>query len=86
MVGPGLTVIVNVTGRPSQVPLLLVGVTVMVAVSGDPVEVALKPILPLPEAGRPMAGLSLVQEKVAPALPLRLMFTACPSQVVTSAG
>ena len=66
-VGVGLTVIVKVTGRPTQP--LAVGVTVIVAVTGAPVAlVAVKAgVLPVPEAANPIVGSELVQAKVPPA-------------------
>ena len=59
--GVGFTVIVKLTGEPPQP--VAVGVTVMVAVIGAAVPlVATKlGILPVPLAGRPIAGLLLVQ-------------------------
>ena len=60
-VGAGFTVIVKVTGVPGQP--FAVGVTVTVEEIGAvPVLTAVKlPILPVPEAPRPVAVLSLVQ-------------------------
>jgi hypothetical protein len=60
-VGVGFTVMVNVSTGPGQP--LAVGVTVTVAVTGAlPVLVAVKaPILPLPEATKPMLALLFVQ-------------------------
>lgn len=60
--GAGLTVIVNVIGVPTQ-PVGPTGVTVMVATNGPFVAfvVTNDGISPVPAAGRPMAGLLLVQ-------------------------
>ena len=60
-VGVGFTVIVNVTGVPVHVPTT--GVTVIVEVMGAvPAFTAVnEPILPEPEAPRPIAGLLFVQ-------------------------
>ena len=57
----GFTVIVNVVALPLQTALA--GVTVMVAVTGaDPALAAVKEgTLPVPDAARPMEGLSFVQ-------------------------
>ena len=78
MVGVARMVMVKVWGAPSQ-PFRL-GVTVILAtwvVAGVP---AVKEILPVPESLSPMFGLSLVQEKVAPAVPLNGTFTCAPPQ------
>lgn len=64
IVGAGLTVIVKVTGVPTQAtpPLVNVGVTTIVPVMGAVVVlVATKFKLPVPAAGRPIAGLEFVQ-------------------------
>ena len=60
-VGVGFTVIVNVTGVPGHPPAA--GVTVIVEVTGTvPALTAVNvPILPVPEAPRPIAGLLFVQ-------------------------
>ena len=54
----GLTVIIQVMGKPTQLvpPLVNVGVTVMVATTGEVVvlRAAKGPILPLPATERPM--------------------------------
>src|SRR5450759_1345231 len=65
-VGVGLTVIVNVSGVPTQ--LLAVGVTVIVATTGVvPVFVAVKDgKLPIPEASNPIVRSLVVQEYVVP--------------------
>jgi len=66
--GVGLTVIVNVTGAPTQVipPLLKLIVTVIVATTGALVAfVALKESMsPVPAAGNPIDGVLLVQLNV----------------------
>ena len=85
IVGLGLTVMVNVTGVPTQ-PAGLVGVTVMVPTSGLLTPAAVKLRLPEPEAGRPMAVLSFVHSKVAPELPVKLTVTCWPAQAVWLAG
>ena len=56
------------------------------AVSGPVTAAPVKLIFPLPDAGRPMAGLSLVQEKVAPAVPLKLTVPGAPAQIARLAG
>ena len=68
--GIGFTVIVKVPGVPGQP--LMIGVTVIVATTGVlPVMVGLKAaILPVPEAARPINGVSFSQEKVTPAVVL----------------
>lgn len=70
-VGVGLTVMLNVPGVPAQVTLLPVkeGVTVIRAVTGAvPLLTALKDtILPVPDAGRPMEAVLLVQLYTVPA-------------------
>ena len=58
MVGPGVTVIVNIWGVPVQPPRD--GVTVMVAEVGAETLAVVKLISPLQEAPRPMAVLLLV--------------------------
>ena len=65
--GIGLTLMVNVLGVPLQA--LAKGVTVMVATVVFTTLVVVKAMLPLPEAGRPMLVLLLVQLKVAPGDP-----------------
>jgi hypothetical protein len=64
--GVGLTVIVTVVGVPEQP--LATGVTIIVAVTG--LELVLtavnEPILPIPEAARPIVVLSLVQLNTVP--------------------
>ena len=61
----GFTVIVKVLDGPLQLvpPLAKVGVTVMVATTGAvPVLIAVnEAILPVPDPGSPIAGVSLVQ-------------------------
>jgi hypothetical protein len=47
----------------------------MTAVSGAEGLAAVKEIFPVPEAGRPMAGLELVHSNTAPAVPLKAMLT-----------
>ena len=74
----------NVLGRPGQEPVA--GKTVMVAVSVWVTGALVKAMLPVPEAPRPMAGLSLVQEKVAPGLPLKLTLTVAPVHTDTLGG
>jgi hypothetical protein len=76
-VGVGLTVIVKLTGVPVQVVALLVnvGVTVIVPdIGAVPLFVATNgAILPVPLAGRPMAGLLFVQLYTVPGtLPVKL--------------
>lgn len=68
--GSGFTVIVKVVGVPGQV--LIIGVTVIVAITGAfPVTAGLNAaISPVPDAARPIAGVSFVQENVAPAVEL----------------
>ena len=65
-VGVGLTVIVNVSGVPTQ--LLTVGVTVIVATTGVvPVFVAVKDgKFPIPEAANPIVRSLVVQVNVVP--------------------
>ena len=87
-VGVGSTVKVNVTGVPLHP--FAIGVTVIVAVAGVvPALVAVNAfILPEPLAGRPIAGLLLVQLKVVPpTVPVK--FTGdvdVPLQIVWLAG
>ena len=67
--GNGLTVITKLVGVPTQVvpPFVKLGVTVIVAVTGaDVVFSAVKEIFPEPLAGKPMAGLELVQLNTVP--------------------
>ena len=77
------TVIVNVTGSPSQAALA--GVTVIWAVSVWGALTDVKAIFPVPEAGRPMAGLSFVQLN-ASALPVNAAATGLPPHTVISGG
>ncbi len=87
-VGTGLTVIVNVWGVPLQAPPME-GVTVMVAVIGDVPELRAEnaAILPVPDAAKPMLGVLLVQEKVAPPEPLKLTAVVFePAQTLWSVG
>lgn len=72
--GVGLTVMVKVVGVPEQ-PFAF-GVTVRVAIIADiPVLVVVKlGIMPLPEAAKPIDGVSFVQSKVVPEiLPVKEM-------------
>lgn len=61
----GLTVIVKVFVEPMQLipPLLYVGVTVIIAITGEfPLLMAKKELIaPLPDAAKPIEGVSLVQ-------------------------
>ena len=86
--GSGLMIIVYVTGLPGQP--FKVGVTVMVpAIAALVVLVAVKAgMLPVPVAARPMAGLLLVQVKVAPAGTLVSVTaaTAAPAHFVWLGG
>lgn len=72
-IGVGFTVMVNVTGKPGQTPRI--GVTVMVAVIGPLVALVVTKgsISPVPLAARPMPVLLLVQLKVEPGVPLKVM-------------
>lgn len=65
--GVGFTVIVNVVGVPTQ-PLTSVRVTVIVATNGPLLALVVTngAISPVPDAGRPMAGLLLVQLNTVP--------------------
>ena len=64
-VGVGRTLIVKVTGVPVQTPAS--GVTVMLAERLVlPAFTGVKIIFPVPLAGRPIAGLVLVHEKLVP--------------------
>ena len=73
--GVGFTVMVKVSGVPGHP--LAVGVTVMVAVTGAvPVLVAVKaPMLPLPDAPKPMEASLFVHAYVVP-VTLPVKFTA----------
>ncbi len=82
--GAGLIVMVKVLSWPGQ-PFSF-GVTVNVAVSGPGEKLAVKVMLPVPEADSPMAGLSLVQSNMAPGVPLKLTTTGSPPQAIISAG
>jgi hypothetical protein len=71
--GLGLTTIVNTCDVPGHTPNE--GVTVIVAVTGPfpeliPVKAAM---LPVPLAGKPIAGVSLDQLNVAPAVPVNVI-------------
>lgn len=77
--------IVKLTGVPGQVPIC--GVTAMVATCEVTKLVGvLKAILPEPVAAIPILTLLLVQLKVAPLLPVKLIATGCPAHTGTSAG
>lgn len=87
--GVGLTVMVKVTGVPTQLtPLVNVGVTVMVAVTGAVVAlVAVKVgILPVPLAPRPIDVLLLVQlnTTVPPVVGLLKLTGALPDPLHTT--
>ncbi len=78
-VGVGLTVIVNVFGVPEQVisGVVFIGVTVIVAVIGLVVEfVAVKEILPVPLAARPIDVLLFVQLKPVALVPVKFTVAA----------
>ncbi len=77
-------VMVKLMAVPVQGPML--GVTVMVAVCGVAGLAAVKLMLPAPEVASPIAGLSLVQLKVAPVEPVRLTLTGWPPQLMVLAG
>ncbi len=79
-----MTLMINVTGIPVQPPAL--GVTVIVPVCTVAALAALKLRFPLPEAGKPIAGLLFVQLKVGPPVPEKPTLTASLAQTVTSAG
>src|SRR5262245_5656003 len=83
-VGAGVMVIVKVIGVPVHGPF--VGVTLIVATS-VPLRIALaKLIFPIPEAPRPIAGLSFVQLNVVPAgIPVNGILTIAPPHSTTSA-
>ena len=71
-VGLGFTVMVKVTGVPLSDPNT--GVTVIVAACWDVTFAAVKlAMLPVPLAARPIAVLLLVQLKVAPAVPVKVI-------------
>lgn len=71
-VGLGLTVMVKVTSDPVCDPNT--GVTVIVATCWEVTLAAVKlPMLPVPLAARPIAVLLLVQLKVAPEVPVKLI-------------
>ena len=76
LTGRGWTVRVNTRAAPVQFPST--GVTVMVAVCTAAGLPAGKTIFPFPTAGRPMAGLLLIQLKSAPGVPPKLTFTGAP--------
>jgi hypothetical protein len=80
--GIGFTVIVNVIGVPGQLtpPAVYVGVTVIVPEIGVvPVFVAVPLIgLPVPLAGKPIAGLLFVQDQELTFVPVRGMEKICP--------
>lgn len=82
--GIGLTVMVNVTDGP--VLGAKKGVTVMVATSGLVTTAAVKLILPLPFADKPVAVLLFTQLKVDPGVPVKLIMTDWPLQIVKLAG
>ncbi len=84
IVGVGLLRISKVTGVPEQPPNS--GVTVILAKTGTPAAAAVKLILPEPEAGRPMAVLSLLQLNVAPGVPVKETLMGCPEQPVWLPG
>ena len=75
---------VNVSGVPLQ--LLRLGVTVIRAVSARVTLAAVKLRLPVPEVGKPMAGLSFTQVNTAPAVPVKLAVTGVPPQAFMLAG
>ncbi len=83
-VGAGLMVMVNETGTPSQLPM--VGVMVTVPVCVVVTLAAVRSIFPTPLIGRPIAGLELVQLKVAPLVPERLIKMDWPLQMEMLAG
>lgn len=82
------TVMVKVFGSPGQEcpPLAFSGVTVMVAVSCWSTLTVVKFRLPVPEAGKPIAGLEFVHVNVAPLPPLKLTLTGEPPHTLTSEG
>ena len=83
--GLGSMVMSNVTGMPVHKPN--VGVTVIRAVCWVVTPAALNTILPVPEAGSPMAGLLLVHEiTAAPGWAASVTVTFVPPHTVTSAG
>ena len=82
-VGKASTVIEKVWTGPLHP--LADGVTVTMLVWVVVTFAALKLILPVPLAPRPIAGLELVQLSVAPAVPLKLTATGCPPHAERSA-
>ena len=83
-VGLGFTVMVKLTGGPGQP--LRTGVTVILATCWVLTLAETKLILPAPLAPRPTAVLSLVQLKVAPAVPVKTTFTGNPAHTTTLFG
>ena len=82
----GFTVIINVSGLPTQLSFTL-GVTVLVAVAGElPVLTGVKARLPVPELASPMAAFEFVQENVAPGVPINGIETGLPGQKTVAAG
>ena len=84
MVGAGVTVIVKFWATPGQ-PFPL-GVTIRFPVVGLPTLAAVKLILPLPLAPRPMATLEFVQLKLGFPVPLKLTTTIALEHTVWLGG
>lgn len=75
---------VNDTGTPLQDPML--GVMVTVPTCWAATLAAVRLMFPLPEAGRPMAGLLFTQLNAAPVEPERLITMDWLAQIVMLAG